>query len=249
ELGPRKIRVHPISPGPLKTRAASGLKDFDLMLNAASERAPVGELVDIMDVGYACAYLATPFARRMTGQTLFVDCGVNIMAWAGAPERRARRRRIGVSSVNECAKLRNAIAEPRRDQTGGDAPEESGTRQPAGPSGGREDEYHQGPNGQLVRNDNAELTSHGHQNRDGGHQSSRENPNRVLKREGDFRPMYLVAEPGFVDDYFGPEFRQSDAYNCKPEHHNVLHRVRHILSEGHEHGEHDDTPVKDPRHG
>ena len=80
ELGPRKIRVHPISPGPLKTRAASGLKDFDLMLNAASERAPVGELVDIMDVGYACAYLATPFARRMTGQTLFVDGGVNIMA-------------------------------------------------------------------------------------------------------------------------------------------------------------------------
>ena len=80
ELGPRKIRVHPISPGPLKTRAASGLKDFDLMLNTASERAPVGELVDIMDVGYACAYLATPFARRMTGQTLFVDGGVNIMA-------------------------------------------------------------------------------------------------------------------------------------------------------------------------
>jgi len=80
ELGPRKIRVHPISPGPLKTRAASGLKDFDLMLNAAFERAPVGEAVDIMDVGYACAYLATPFARRMTGQTLFVDGGVNIMA-------------------------------------------------------------------------------------------------------------------------------------------------------------------------
>jgi enoyl-[acyl-carrier protein] reductase I len=80
ELGPRKIRVHPISPGPLKTRAASGLKDFDLMLNAAFERTPVGEAVDIMDVGYACAYLATPFARRMTGQTLFVDGGVNIMA-------------------------------------------------------------------------------------------------------------------------------------------------------------------------
>ena len=80
ELGAQKIRVHPISPGPLKTRAASGLKDFDLMLNTASERVPVGELVDIMDVGYACAYLATPFARRMTGQTLFVDGGVNIMA-------------------------------------------------------------------------------------------------------------------------------------------------------------------------
>jgi enoyl-[acyl-carrier protein] reductase I len=80
ELGPKKIRVHPISPGPLKTRAASGLKDFDLMLNEAMQKAPVGELVDIMDVGFACAYLATPYARRMTGDTLYVDGGVNIMA-------------------------------------------------------------------------------------------------------------------------------------------------------------------------
>jgi len=80
ELGPQRIRVHPISPGPLKTRAASGLKDFDLLLNEAGQRAPVGELVDIMDVGFACAYLATPYARRMTGQTVYVDGGVNIMA-------------------------------------------------------------------------------------------------------------------------------------------------------------------------
>jgi enoyl-[acyl-carrier protein] reductase I len=80
ELGPRGIRVHPISPGPLKTRAASGLKDFDLLLNEAGERAPVGELVDILDVGYACAYLATPYARRITGGTVYVDGGVNIMA-------------------------------------------------------------------------------------------------------------------------------------------------------------------------
>ena len=80
ELGSRKIRVHAISPGPLKTRAASGLKDFDLLLNEAVERAPVGELVDIMDVGFACAYLATPFARRITGETMYVDGGVNIMA-------------------------------------------------------------------------------------------------------------------------------------------------------------------------
>src|SRR5688572_27511481 len=80
ELGPRKIRVHAISPGPLKTRAASGLKDFDLMLNEAAQRAPLGDLVDIMDVGFACAYLATPYARRITGTTLYVDGGVNIMA-------------------------------------------------------------------------------------------------------------------------------------------------------------------------
>jgi enoyl-[acyl-carrier protein] reductase I len=80
ELGPNGIRVHPISPGPLKTRAASGLKDFDLMLNEASQRAPLGELVDIMDVGFTCAFLATPFARRLSGETLYVDGGVHIMA-------------------------------------------------------------------------------------------------------------------------------------------------------------------------
>ncbi|MGW8183354.1 MAG: enoyl-ACP reductase FabI [Burkholderiales bacterium] len=80
ELGDKGIRVHAISPGPLKTRAASGLKDFDLLLNEAVQRAPIGELVDIMDVGFACAYLATPFARRITGSTVYVDGGVNIMA-------------------------------------------------------------------------------------------------------------------------------------------------------------------------
>jgi enoyl-[acyl-carrier protein] reductase I len=79
ELGPRGIRVHALSPGPLKTRASSGLKDFDLLLNATMQRAPVGELVDIMDVGFTCAYLATPYARRVTGSTTFIDGGVNIM--------------------------------------------------------------------------------------------------------------------------------------------------------------------------
>ena len=80
ELGPKKIRVHAISPGPLKTRAASGLKDFDQLVNEARARAPVGELVDIMDVGFACAYLATPYARHLTGDTIYVDGGVHIMA-------------------------------------------------------------------------------------------------------------------------------------------------------------------------
>jgi len=80
ELGGKGIRVHAISPGPLKTRAASGLKDFEQLLNAAAQRAPLGELVDIMDVGFTCAYLATPFARRLSGETLYVDGGVNIMA-------------------------------------------------------------------------------------------------------------------------------------------------------------------------
>ena len=80
ELGGKGIRVHAVSPGPLKTRAASGLKDFDLLLNEAAQRAPIGELVDIMDVGFTCAYLATPYARRLSGATQYVDGGVNIMA-------------------------------------------------------------------------------------------------------------------------------------------------------------------------
>jgi enoyl-[acyl-carrier protein] reductase I len=80
ELGPRDIRVHAISPGPLKTRAASGIKDFDRMLNDAVERAPLGELIDIRDVGFACAYLASSFARRITGGTIYVDGGANIVA-------------------------------------------------------------------------------------------------------------------------------------------------------------------------
>jgi len=80
ELGGKRIRVHAISPGPLKTRAASGLKDFELLLNEAAQRAPIGELVDIMDVGFACAYLATPYSRRISGATVYVDGGANIMA-------------------------------------------------------------------------------------------------------------------------------------------------------------------------
>jgi enoyl-[acyl-carrier protein] reductase I len=80
ELGPKGIRVHALSPGPLKTRAASGLKDFDRLLVDAAARAPLGELVDTMDVGFACAYLATPYARRISGETLYVDGGVHITA-------------------------------------------------------------------------------------------------------------------------------------------------------------------------
>lgn len=80
ELGHKNIRVHAVSPGPLKTRAASGLKDFDVLLSEAVERAPVGELVDIDDVGLTAAFLTTPFARRLTGTTTYVDGGLNIMA-------------------------------------------------------------------------------------------------------------------------------------------------------------------------
>jgi len=80
ELGPRGIRVHAVSPGPIMTRAASGLKDFDVLLDEAAKRSPMGELVDIDDVGMATAFLASPSARRLTGSMFFVDGGLNIMA-------------------------------------------------------------------------------------------------------------------------------------------------------------------------
>jgi enoyl-[acyl-carrier protein] reductase I len=80
ELGPRGIRVHAISPGPIETRAASGLKDFDLLVNEAIERSPVHEPVNIDDIGAVTAFLATPYARRLTGTTTYVDAGRNIVA-------------------------------------------------------------------------------------------------------------------------------------------------------------------------
>jgi enoyl-[acyl-carrier protein] reductase I len=80
ELGSQDIRVHAISPGPLKTRAASGLKDFQRMLNDAVAQSPLHELVDIDDVGSACAYLASAYARRITGGTIYIDGGANIVA-------------------------------------------------------------------------------------------------------------------------------------------------------------------------
>jgi enoyl-[acyl-carrier protein] reductase I len=79
ELGPKGIRVHAISPGPLKTRAASGLKDFELMLNEAAAKSPLGQLVDIDDVGFTCAYLSSGFAKRITGETIYVDGGANVV--------------------------------------------------------------------------------------------------------------------------------------------------------------------------
>jgi enoyl-[acyl-carrier protein] reductase I len=78
ELGPR-IRVHAISPGPLKTRAASGLSDFDQLLAKAAERAPAKELSTIDDVGRYTAMLATEAGRMITGDTLFVDGGYHIV--------------------------------------------------------------------------------------------------------------------------------------------------------------------------
>lgn len=80
ELGPKGIRVHAISPGPLKTRAASGLKHFDELLDKAAEKAPAGRLVGIDDVGIATASLATDAAKLITGDTIYIDGGYHVVA-------------------------------------------------------------------------------------------------------------------------------------------------------------------------
>lgn len=79
ELGPKGIRVHAISPGPLKTRAASGLPHFDELLDRAAAKAPARALVGIDDVGLATAYLATDAARLITGNTVYIDGGYHIV--------------------------------------------------------------------------------------------------------------------------------------------------------------------------
>jgi enoyl-[acyl-carrier protein] reductase I len=79
ELGPKGIRVHAISPGPLKTRAASGIAYFDEMLEQAQSKAPARSLVSIDDVGIAVAYLATDAAKLITGETMYIDGGYHII--------------------------------------------------------------------------------------------------------------------------------------------------------------------------
>jgi len=79
ELGPKGIRVHAISPGPLATRAASGIPEFDELLDKAKAKAPARSLVSIDDVGIATAFLAHDAARLITGETLYVDGGYHII--------------------------------------------------------------------------------------------------------------------------------------------------------------------------
>jgi enoyl-[acyl-carrier protein] reductase I len=79
ELGPQGIRVHALSPGPMRTRAASGLADFDRLLDDARQRAPQRRLATIDEVGAAAAFLISDAARALTGDTLFVDAGYHVM--------------------------------------------------------------------------------------------------------------------------------------------------------------------------
>ena len=79
ELGKKKISVHALSPGPLKTRAASGIGHFDELMNRAAERAPTHQLATIEDVGAYAAFLASREAANVTGGIHHIDGGYHIV--------------------------------------------------------------------------------------------------------------------------------------------------------------------------
>lgn len=80
ELGVKGIRVNAVSPGPLMTRAASGIAGFDGLMAAAVERSPMHALVTPEDIGALTAFLVSDAGRLITGGVHFVDAGYNIMA-------------------------------------------------------------------------------------------------------------------------------------------------------------------------
>lgn len=80
ELGSQRIRVHALSPGPLKTRAASGIDRFDELLERTRQRTPEHHLVSIEDVGDIAAFLVSDGACSLTGNVEYIDAGFHVMA-------------------------------------------------------------------------------------------------------------------------------------------------------------------------
>ena len=79
ELGPKGISVHALSPGPLRTRAASGIDHFDELMVRAAERAPTRHLATIEDVGAYAAFLASAEAANVTGGVHYIDGGYHVV--------------------------------------------------------------------------------------------------------------------------------------------------------------------------
>lgn len=79
ELGPDNIRVHAVSPGPIATRAASGIANFDQLMASVEQRVPLKRLVTQAEVAGLVSFLASDLATGMTGQTLYVDCGEHMV--------------------------------------------------------------------------------------------------------------------------------------------------------------------------
>ena len=80
-LGSKNIRVNAISAGPIKTLAARGVGDLTEMMRMHAERAPLHRNVDQLEVGGTAAYLASDLSSAVTGETIYVDCGYNVMGF------------------------------------------------------------------------------------------------------------------------------------------------------------------------
>ncbi len=80
ELAPKHVRVLAVSPGPLQTRAASGINHFDELIDMAVRKSPEKRLVDTAEIGRTVAFLVSPAGSGMTGQVIYVDAGLHIMA-------------------------------------------------------------------------------------------------------------------------------------------------------------------------
>ena len=78
EMGEQHVRVNALSTGPVKTRAASGLTDFDKLMEAAASKAPIHQLVTLEQIGEMAAFLVSDNTKQVTGQTIYVDAGYNI---------------------------------------------------------------------------------------------------------------------------------------------------------------------------
>src|SRR5437016_5542912 len=81
DLGPQKVRVNAISAGPIKTLAARGISGLGDMLRAHAERAPLKRNVETSEVGDTALYLSSDLSTGITGETIYVDCGYNIMGF------------------------------------------------------------------------------------------------------------------------------------------------------------------------
>jgi enoyl-[acyl-carrier protein] reductase I len=81
DLGPNNIRVNAISAGPIKTLAARGIGSFGEILKEVSEKAPLKRNIDANEVADTATFLCSPGARGITGETIFVDAGINVMAF------------------------------------------------------------------------------------------------------------------------------------------------------------------------
>ena len=80
ELGPQRIRVHAVSPGPILTRAAAGIASFNELMAHAKREAPLGRLVTLEEIASLCTFLCGEGSSGMTGQTIYVDGGCHAVA-------------------------------------------------------------------------------------------------------------------------------------------------------------------------